>query len=128
MSDQNLQSAGNSNFAPGSAPDMLGMPFWSANPVEGGDKTTLSVPIEYDKATVVAAEYFGIKDPGEGNGKPMGIKDGHLVVTFDVGLITGAHPMYVRAKDESGQWSSLEPTVLTIMTTPIIGKDDGEQA
>lgn len=135
MSDQIIEpnsvaSANNTNtpipatFAATSGPDMLGEPFWSANPVENGATITLTVPIEYASGKVVAGEYFDNNDPGQGNGTPMEIKEDHLKVTMIVDRPTGSHPLNIRAKDEKGQWSSLEPTVLTVMTTPVISQDN----
>jgi hypothetical protein len=126
MSDQNLQSDQPNSQTGGDNPDMLGVPFWSANPVEAGAETTLSVPIEYT-TKVVAGEYFGNQDPGQGNGKAMDVEDDHLVITMKVDLSIGSHPLNIRAKDENNVWSSLEATVLTVMSTPVISPDAASQ-
>lgn len=110
------------------APEMLGQPFWKANPVENGEETVLSVPIEHNATPVVAGEYFGNNDPGLGSGTPMEVKDGHLTVTMIVKLPVGSHPLNIRAKDANGVWSSVEATVLTVMTTPIITSGEGQQS
>lgn len=104
---------------------MLGMPYWSANPVENGATTTLSVPIEYKKDKIIAGEYMGNNDPGEGSGSAMEVKDDHLVASILVNLPVGPHPINIRAKAADGTWSALEATVLTVMSTPLITKDTG---
>lgn len=123
MSDQVLRSDKATQKSP---PDMLGMPYWSANPVENGAVTILSVPIEYKDGKIIAGEYIGNDDPGEGSGRAMEIKDGHLVVSIQVNLPVGPHPINIRAKAADGTWSALESTVLTVMSTPVIAKDTGK--
>jgi hypothetical protein len=118
MSDQIYEPQKPNSLAHNDGPTMLGQPAWSSNPVENGETTTLSVPIEYTDAKVLVGEYIGNEDPGEGNGAPMEVKDDHLFVIIIVDLATGPHPINIRAKDDKGQWSSLEPTVLTVMSTP----------
>lgn len=126
MGDQIYESDKPNSLAQNSGPTMLGMPFWSSNPVPKGATTTLTVPIEYLDGQVVAGEYIGNDDPGQGNGKPMSVQDSHLVITIAPDLEVGPHPINIRAKDTNGQWSSLEPTVLTIMATPLTITEDGE--
>lgn len=110
------------------APEMLGEPFWSANPVENGATTVLSVPIEYANGTVVAGEYYGNVDPGQGNGTPMEVMGDHLEATMTMNRPSGPHPVNIRAKDDRGQWSVPAATVLTIMSTPVITPDSGMPA
>jgi hypothetical protein len=120
MSDQIYEPNKPNSLANNDGAAMLGQPFWTSNPVENGETTTLSIPIEYEQGSVVTGEYIGNEDPGQGNGKPMDVKDGHLTVIIIVDLPIGSHPINIRAKDANGQWSSLEPTVLTVMSTPVI--------
>jgi hypothetical protein len=125
MNDQISEPNNNDNA---NTPTMLGQPFWSSNPVENGATTVLSVPIEYDADKVVAGEYIRNDDPGQGNGTAMEVKDDHLTATIVVDLPLGSHPINIRAKSANGTWSSLEPTVLTVMTTPLSDNDETKPA
>ena len=120
MSDTTPEPNVTNTFTQDNGPIMLGEPFWSANPIEVGEETTLTVRIEYEGGKVVAGEYIDNVDPGQGSGKPMEVKGDHLTMTMTTDLTVGSHPINIRAKDANGQWSALEPTVLTVMGTPIV--------
>ena len=51
-------------------------PEWSANPVDAGNYTTLTVPVNDPTSGVAEGEYFMGSDPGEGNGTAMDLDSG----------------------------------------------------
>jgi hypothetical protein len=73
---------------------------------------TIAKPIVVDNilpANVIMAEYFIDTDPGIGNGIAVSIPPStSLVSTFSIdvsGVSPGMHILYIRLKDEAGQWS-----------------------
>ncbi|MCB9087627.1 MAG: S8 family serine peptidase [Calditrichae bacterium] len=66
-------------------------------------------------------EYFFDSDPGFGNGTALPISAGNEVTvqaTLDVSaLSTGLHRLYVRAKDEDGQWGIPQAKTVLIQAT-----------
>ncbi|MFN0031843.1 MAG: T9SS type A sorting domain-containing protein [Flavobacteriales bacterium] len=81
---------------------------------------------------IIAAEYFFDSDPGFGNGLPIEIPagqtffDDEFEVVVPVDLNNGAHIMYVRVQDGSGQWSlystqNFNACAITIPTISVTG-------
>jgi hypothetical protein len=95
-------------------PSMLGQPNWSSDPVQIGQSTTLSVPVEYSSVKIVSGEYVGVRDPGPGNGMAMSVNNGQLEAKVDASSI-GIHPINIRAKDSNGVWSEFVSTVLSVL-------------
>lgn len=64
-----------------------------------------------DSAKLTALEYFIDEDPGFGNGVPVQLIQPSTIpadIIFQIsldGLPAGEHKLFVRAKDENGQWS-----------------------
>ena len=72
---------------------------------------------------IVQIEYFFDTDPGFGNGTSISVTPDNVVTvqtTIDVsGLSLGLHRLYVRAKDENGQWGIVQSRpVLVQMAAP----------
>jgi len=69
---------------------------------------------------IIAAEYFWNNDPGEGNGNQLqgNFNSSYsLISSFNIdttGLQTGCHWLYVRFKDNRGQWGNPQATLVTI--------------
>jgi len=73
---------------------------------------------------IIALEYYFDTDPGFGNGTEVTFSADSLVdVTFDAdlsGLSNGFHMLYVRAMDESGNWSFVfTESVLSPFNPPV---------
>jgi len=65
--------------------------------------------INDEKNEIISIEYFIDKDPGIGKGQPFEIINPDRVVIIDDiinidNLLPGIHRIYVRAKDNNGQW------------------------
>ena len=74
-----------------------------------------------DSLVLVAGEYFwGLTDPGEGNGVPIIAMDGNFDAAFEHFYSTLPTPtnntylLNVRAKDSDGLWGPLYKTTITI--------------
>jgi len=69
---------------------------------------------------IIAMEYFFDTDPGTGNGTPVEVSansDLSISISNDLSeLEIGIHKLYVRAKDNSGQWSLLGSRLFQIKT------------
>ena len=68
----------------------------------------------YIHPTIVAAEYFFDTDPGMGLATPLSITPGVNPLTFSTTISTssltaGHHVLFIRTKDEVGDWSMYEP-------------------
>ncbi|MHC1706885.1 MAG: PKD domain-containing protein [Bacteroidales bacterium] len=74
-----------------------------------------------ESAPLVAAEYFIDHDPGAGQGIPLVITPGDLVdQEFELpltGLQKGFHDLYLRVKDEEGNWGNYRRHVFYIYDT-----------
>ena len=98
-------------------PPILGEPAWSANPVERGDKVTLTVPAIDHTSGVLRGEYImNNADTGPGKGMPMEVVDGRLMVELDTDLPERPYMIRVRAVDVAGNWSPLMPVTLNIVS------------
>jgi hypothetical protein len=68
---------------------------------------------------ITQIEYFFDNDPGFGNGIPISVTPGKQVSKlFDVntaGLSSGMHRVYIRTRDENGNWSQTESQWFTIV-------------
>lgn len=97
-----------------SAPS-IGTPAWSANPVDEGNNTTLTVPVADNLSGVVAAEYYiGATDPGQGNAPAMSLGTNEATATFGNDLEPGTYAVHVRAQDEAGNWSTVLERSLSV--------------
>jgi hypothetical protein len=66
---------------------------------------------------VAGGEFYIDTDPGVGHGTPMTYASGHISAQTTIsGLTRGTHYVYVRAKDNAGNWSSA--TYATFSFTP----------
>ncbi len=65
--------------------------------------------VSYDQSKIVALEYFYDTDPGVGKGMNIPFTPTSNLVEINqffpvTGLVPGTHHVYVRAKDEAGEW------------------------
>lgn len=72
---------------------------------------------------IIAAEYFIDEDPGIGEGTEIAITAGNILepMSFEVpvdALAVGFHQLYLRVKDEDGNWSSTERRFFQKMIIP----------
>jgi len=85
-----------------------------------GRTFNIFTPVPTAVVSVVAAEYFFDKDPGEGKGKSLAL----TAVTVDsasilssistTGLSNGFHELYVRVRDSKGSWGLFENRTIYI--------------
>jgi hypothetical protein len=106
----------------------LGTPSWSANPVQVGSNTVLTVPSSDSLSGVVGGEYFIGPDPGVGHGTAMTYSSGNLQsAPFGSSLAVGVYTIGVRAQDAAGNWSPVVSTMLVIYdqntTLSAVGKN-----
>ncbi len=71
--------------------------------------------------SITTAEYFYDTDPGVGNGTLLNVdtNSGHLLQSFTIattGLSEGFHSLYIRTKNEEGNWGLYERSSLYIAT------------
>jgi hypothetical protein len=70
--------------------------------------------------TIIAAEYFINSDPGAGNGVPVAVSSGDIVLfTASVpttALPTGFHTIAIRTKNAAGQWGLYESRGIYVST------------
>lgn len=91
--------------------DILTRPF---SIVEGSDPIDPEPQVETDLSRL---EYFFDTDPGHGKGTPLEQpRAGTNIYVMDFAAVqAGAHVLYLRAADESGQWSATVSRPLYVM-------------
>lgn len=91
--------------------DILTRPF---SIVEGSDPIDPEPQVETDLSRL---EYFFDTDPGHGKGTPLEQpRTGSNIYVMDFAAVqAGAHVLYLRAADESGQWSATVSRPLYVM-------------
>lgn len=94
---------------------VLGTFAWTANPMQVGAGTTLSVPASDEASGVAGGEYFLNTDPGPGNGIALSWNGTDLTsAAFGTGLQPGVHLIGARARDAVGNWSPAVTTYLVV--------------
>jgi len=95
---------------------------------EYGNKNELAKDYTFDfNQTVAAAEYFVDTDPGEGNGTSLSAEDGNFNgSTEDISLSLntsslgiGTHYIYIRYKDNGGNWTKPRGLMFNIVNPEI---------
>jgi streptogramin lyase len=96
-----------------------GTPTWSANPMQVGTSTTLTVPVSDAVSGVSGGEYYLGTDPGVGNATAMAYDSTAGTLTASVGatLSPGVYSVGYRAEDAAGNWSSAATTMLVVYDT-----------
>ncbi len=106
-------------FTAGSFPVQLTISDGLYTAVSSFDLKVFSLAIPESSTLVTQLEYFFDVDPGPGNGIPVGVTgasglsaDVHIPLT---GRSPGVHRLFLRARDENGQWSmpASRPVVVT---------------
>ncbi len=76
---------------------------------------TSTISITADAADVLSGvaggEYYIDTDPGQGNATPLTYNAGALSVTTNLNLGNGKHTLYVRARDEAGNWTATPASI-----------------
>jgi hypothetical protein len=67
-----------------------------------------------DNVGVVGGEYFYGSDSGQGNGTAMTYAGGNLSGTLGNDMPVGVYPVYVRAEDAAGNWSTPQSAQLVV--------------
>jgi hypothetical protein len=75
---------------------------------------TFTVPAADNLSGVVAGEYFYGTDPGAGNGTAMTYAGAALAGTLDTDLPVGVYQLYVRSRDNAGNWSTTRSAQLIV--------------
>ncbi len=92
----------------------LGVPSWSANPIQVGSNSTLTVPASDGLSGVAGGEYYIGTDPGVGNGIPMTYGSGNLTAALGSSLSAGVYDIGIRTKDMAGNWSQVTNTMIVV--------------
>ena len=92
----------------------------------------ISPTIAVGQSTVTNAEYFFNTDPGFGNGTAIAIATPsdsvHLNLNIPIlSLPDGLHTLYVRVKNNFGQWSQYENRIFYKSSSPITTKVDAAE-
>jgi hypothetical protein len=80
-------------------------------------------------ATLGSFEYFFDNDPGLGEGTQVAISGSNISEDFDIdlsGLSNGVHAVYIRVRDNNGQWSLYEKKMFQVvgsMMQPIVAME-----
>lgn len=92
------------------------MNIWSHYQTRSFMVTTLNIT----QTKIAGAEYFVDTDPGVGNGTPVAINppgdtiNQQFTLAMPAGLSEGNHQLFIRARNEQGQWSLLQTAIFIV--------------
>ena len=100
-------------------PPTIGNVSLSPSTITTGQTTKLTIDASDSLSGLAGAEYFIDSDPGQGNGSSIpvtGFSRPYTVysVTFGSSLAVGTYSVYVRAKDNAGNWTQLRMETLQV--------------
>jgi hypothetical protein len=93
------------------------------------DRDNVQILGNLTTATLGSFEYFFDTDPGLGEGTQVAISGSNISEDFDLdlsGLSNGVHAVYIRVRDNNGQWSLYEKKMFQVvgsMMQPIVAME-----
>jgi virginiamycin B lyase len=83
--------------------------------IVGSASVTISATASDPLSGVAGGEFYVDTDPGQGNGTAMTFASGQISKTTSFSLTPGVHTIFVRAKDNAGNWSTVLSQVVTYL-------------
>ncbi|MBV9963349.1 MAG: T9SS type A sorting domain-containing protein [Parafilimonas sp.] len=85
-------------------------------------RKTIQVTNTFNQAQITKGEYFFDKDPGYGKGKPITVSSPDTIIEKNFAAITSAlgighHKLYIRCKDDNGNWGITSHRNIEIIKT-----------